>query len=189
LFRNLVWVMSFSGVTPTIDYPRFMLVLFGVITFAGYYVLELSVRSPFGRVLRAIRNDERVVTSLGKDPFTYKLQSMVLGSALAGLAGAMAALFFQALVFTQFGPRVTFIALLMVFLGGIGNNRAMVVGALAFWAFQSATTQLADFFPPGQRERIQALRLVVLGLVFLLILYYRPQGLFGRQQLAEVETK
>lgn len=181
LFNNIVWVLSFSGVEPVIGYNRFLLFLFGSILFLSVHVTDLLVESPFGRVLRAIRNDERVVNSLGKDPFLFKLQSMGLGSALAGLAGVMAGLYYQTLVFTMFAPRVTFIALLMMFLGGIGNNRAMVVGAVLFWAFQTATTQLAGFVAPEYRTRIQALRFVLMGVLFLALLYYRPQGLMGER--------
>ncbi|MFB6185078.1 MAG: branched-chain amino acid ABC transporter permease [Haloarculaceae archaeon] len=181
VFNNLVWMLSFAGETPRVGYSRFMLFLFGAIVLVSLFVMELIVDSPFGRVLRAVRNDERVVNSLGKDPFLYKIQSMALGSALGGLAGALAAMYYQVLVFTMFAPRVTFIALLIMFLGGVGNNRAMIVGAFLFWAFQMTTTELSGFVAPGIRENFQALRFVLMGVLFLVILYYRPQGLMGRQ--------
>ncbi|MFB6304558.1 MAG: branched-chain amino acid ABC transporter permease [Haloferacaceae archaeon] len=186
LFNNVVWVLSFSGPQPVIGYSRFQLFLFGAILFVALYLMDLTVESPFGRVLRAVRNDEQVVNSLGKDPFMYKIQSMAIGSALAGLAGALAALYFQTLVFTMFAPRVTFIALLMMFLGGVGNNRAMIVGAFLFWAFQTATTQLAGFVAPDLRTHLQAFRFVVMGVLFLALLYYRPEGLMGERSKAEV---
>ncbi|PSQ60126.1 MAG: branched-chain amino acid ABC transporter permease [Halobacteriales archaeon SW_9_67_25] len=189
IFGNVVWVLSLSGDVPEIGYPRFKLFLFGTLLLVALYLSELTIDSPFGRVLRAIRNDERVVNSLGKDPFMYKIMSMAIGSALAGLAGALAAMHFQVLVFTMFAPRVTFIALLMLFLGGVGNNRAMVVGAFLFWAFQTATTQLSGFVAPGLRENIQAFRFVVMGVLFLLLLYYRPQGLMGERAAAEAGSE
>jgi len=153
-----------------------------------YYVLELAVRSPFGRVLRAIRNDETVVKSLGKDPFVYKVQTMVLGSALGGFAGALWAMYAQGLTFTTFAPRITFITLLIMFLGGVGNNKGMILGAGIFWAFQQATTQLASFFPPAVRVNIQAFRLVVVGILFLVVLYYVPEGLLGREDNSPSEV-
>ena len=186
LFNNTVWMLSFSGTEPVIGYSRFQLFLFGTIVFLSVSLMDLVVDSPFGRVLRAVRNDEQVVNSLGKDPFVYKVQSMAIGSALAGLAGALAALYFQTLVFTMFAPQVTFIALLMMFLGGVGNNRAMVVGAFLFWAFQTATTQLAGFVPPDMRTNIQAFRFVIMGVLFLALLYYRPEGLLGEQSRTEI---
>ncbi|PSP57917.1 branched-chain amino acid ABC transporter permease [Halobacteriales archaeon QH_7_66_36] len=193
LFANLVWALSFGGdvgvdylvtglgsLTVRVDYQRFLLA--GVLLFmlGAYYLLELTARSPFGRVLRAVRNDEDVVRSLGKDPFVYKVQSMVLGSALGGFAGALWAMYTQGLTFVTFAPRVTFIALLIVFIGGASNNKGTILGAAVFWAFQQATTQLASFFPPALRVNVLAFRLVAMGVLFLVVLYYLPDGVLGR---------
>lgn len=201
LVRNVVWVLQFGSdagvgyavafvgeLTATVDYSRFQLAGFVLFLVGLYYALELAVQSPFGRVLRAVRNDETVVQSLGKDPFVYKIQSMVLGSALGGFAGALWAMYAQGLTYTTFAPRVTFIALLIMFLGGAGNNKGMLLGAAIFWAFQQATTQLASFFPPAIRVNIQAFRLVVIGVLFLLVLYYVPEGLLGRDRNTDTEV-
>jgi ABC-type branched-subunit amino acid transport system permease subunit len=201
LFQNIVWLLRFGGdvgvgyavagigeLTVKVDYPRFQLAGF-VLSFVGLYaIVERTVESPFGRVLRAIRNDETVVKSLGKNPFTYKLQSMVIGSALGGFAGALWAMYAQGLTFTTFAPRVTFITLLIMFVGGAGNNKGMIVGAALFWAFQQATTQLAAFFPPAIRVNIQAFRLVVVGILFLIVLYYLPEGLLGSRTSSATAT-
>jgi ABC-type branched-subunit amino acid transport system permease subunit len=201
LFQNIVWLLRFGGdvgigyaiagigeLTVKVDYPRFQLAGF-VLFFVGLYaIVERTVESPFGRVLRAIRNDETVVESLGKNPFTYKLQSMVIGSALGGFAGALWAMYAQGLTFTTFAPRVTFITLLIMFVGGAGNNKGMIIGAALFWAFQQATTQLAAFFPPAIRVNIQAFRLVVVGILFLIVLYYLPEGLLGSRTSAATTT-
>ncbi|MDG5777774.1 branched-chain amino acid ABC transporter permease [Haloarculaceae archaeon H-GB2-1] len=195
LFRNVVWVLKFGGdvgttyavaflgeLTINVDYSRFILAGFGLFMGALYYVLEVTVQSPFGRVLRAVRNDEDVVMSLGKDPFVYKIQSMVIGSALGGFAGALWAMYAQGLVFTMFAPRITFITLLIMFIGGAGNNKGMILGAAIYWGFQQATSQLAAFFPPAVRVNVLAFRFVVIGLLFLVILYYLPEGLLGREE-------
>ena len=200
LFQNVVWVLQFGGdvgidyavvvigdLTTNVDYSRFQLAGFVLFLAGLYYALELTVQSPFGRVLRAVRNDETVVKSLGKDPFVYKVQTMVLGSALGGFAGALWAMYAQGLTFTTFAPRITFITLLSMFLGGVGNNKGMLLGAGIFWAFQQATTQLASYFPPAVRVNIQAFRLVVVGVLFLLVLYYVPEGLLGRDEGREVD--
>ena len=201
LIQNVVWVLQFGSdtgigyavvfvgeLTTSVDYSRFQLAGFVLFLVGLYYALELAVQSPFGRVLRAVRNDETVVQSLGKDPFVYKVQTMVLGSALGGFAGALWAMYAQGLTFTTFAPRVTFIALLIMFLGGAGNNKGMLLGAAIFWAFQQATTQLASYFPPAVRVNIQAFRLVVIGVLFLLVLYYVPEGLLGREDNTRTEV-
>lgn len=195
LFQNVIWVLKFGGdvgidyavavigdLTLQVDYTRFILAGFLLFMAGLYYLMEVTVQSPFGRVLRAVRNDEAVVQSLGKDPFVYKVQSMVIGSALGGFAGALWAMWAQGLVFTMFAPRVTFVALLIMFIGGVGNYKGMVVGAGIYWAFQEATTQLAGFFPPAVRVNVLAFRFVVIGVLFLLILYYLPEGLMGRSE-------
>ncbi|MGB9933673.1 ABC transporter permease subunit [Haloarcula amylolytica] len=193
LLQNLVWILAFGGdvgvdyiaavvgnLTVQVDYQRFLLAGFVLFMIGAYYLLELTARSPFGRVLRAVRNDEDVVRSLGKDPFVYKIQSMVIGSALAGFAGALWAVYTQGLTFVTFAPRVTFIALLIVFIGGPNNNKGTILGAAVFWAFQQATTQIASFFPPALRVNVVAFRLVVMGILFLIVLYYLPDGLLGK---------
>lgn len=200
LTENLVWFLEFGGnegigyqiavigsTTVGIDYSRFLLAILVLFTVSAYYVLELTVQSPFGRTLRAIRNDEDVVKSLGKDPFVYKIQSMIIGSALAGLAGALWAIYSQGLTFTTGNPETTFIALLIVFLGGLANNKAMLLGAAVYWSFQQATTQIADFFPTAMRTNLLAFRFVVIGLLFLAVLYYVPDGLLGRD-VADTEV-
>lgn len=201
LFENVVWALRFGGdgigyrialvgdVTVRLDYSRFQLALFVLSLGVLYYILETAVQSPFGRVLRAIRNDEDVVKSLGKDPFVYKIQSMVIGSALAGFAGAMWAMYSQGLTFRTGAPETTFIALLIVFIGGVGNNKGVLLGAGVYWAFQQATTQLAGYFPAALRVNVLAFRLVVIGVLFLIVLYYMPDGLLGREEYsAEVKT-
>jgi len=195
LFTNAVWLLKFDsvagvdyrialvgGVTAGFDYSRFLLAVLILVVIGTYYLLELAVNSPFGRTLRAIRNDEEVVESLGKDPFVYKVQSMVIGSALAGLAGALWAIYSQGLTFASGDPEITFITLLIVFLGGLASNKGMVLGAAIYWAFQQMTTQIADFFPTAMRTNILAFRLVVIGLLFLVVLYYMPDGLMGRNR-------
>ena len=192
LFTNGVWLLKFDGVagvdyqialvggvTAGFDYSRFLLAVLVCAMLAVYYLLEVAVNSPFGRTLRAIRNDEEVVKSLGKDPFVYKVQSMVIGSALAGLAGALWAIYSQGLTFASGDPEITFITLLIVFLGGLASNKGMILGAAIYWAFQQMTTQIADFFPTAMRTNILAFRLVIIGVLFLIVLYYMPDGLMG----------
>ena len=179
LIQNVLWLLKFTPAGFEFDYARFLLALtFGILA-ACYYLLEMTVQSPFGRVLKAIREDEDVATALGKDTFTYKVQSMMLGSAIAGLAGALYAIQIPALTHTLFAPRVTFIAFLIVVIGGVADNRGAILGAVIYWGFWKATVDLAAFFPTGARASVQALRLAVFGALFIVILYYRPGGILG----------
>ncbi|MFC7079972.1 branched-chain amino acid ABC transporter permease [Halorussus caseinilyticus] len=185
--QNLLWLMKFQAGTAEFDYSRFLLVLTLASLGMLYYLSEITVESPFGRVLKAIREDEDVATSLGKNTFAYKVQSMMLGSALAGFAGGLTAIYFQSLVHTMFAPRVTFIAFLALIIGGTANNKGMILGATIYWAFQKATADIAAFFPTAARSSVQALRLAFIGALLIVILYYRPEGLWGEKRtVAEV---
>ncbi|WP_158056640.1 branched-chain amino acid ABC transporter permease [Halorussus halophilus] len=180
--QNLLWLLKFQGGGLEFDYSRFLLILTLASLAVVYYLVEVTVESPFGRVLKAIREDEDVATSLGKNTFSYKVQSMMLGSALAGFAGGLTAIYFQSLVHTMFAPRVTFIAFLALIIGGTANNKGMILGAAIYWAFQKATADIAGFFPTAAASRVQALRLAFIGALLIIILYYRPEGLWGEKR-------
>lgn len=180
LVENVVWLARFGDAGLQVDYRRFLLVATFAVVAMVYYLLERTVDSPFGRVLTAIREDEDVATSLGKNVFSYKVQSMVIGSGIAGLAGGLYAIHIGALTHSLFHPRVTFIAFLIVIVGGVADNRGPILGAVIYWAFQKGTSDIAASFPPGsERASIQALRLAVFGALFIVILYYRPGGILG----------
>lgn len=194
LLQNVLWLVKFRATTPNLaqflpqtvvvfDYNRFLLALvFGVLGLV-YLGLQLTVSSPFGRVLKAIREDERVATALGKNTFSYKVQTMILGSAIAGLAGALWAIYATSLVFTMFAPRVTFFAFLMVIIGGTANNRGVILGSVIYWAFEQGTSDVAAFFPTAARSSVQALRLAFIGALLIVILYYRPEGIWGERRM------
>jgi ABC-type branched-subunit amino acid transport system permease subunit len=188
--QNLLWLMKFQAGTALFDYSRFLLVLTLASLAMLYYLSEITVESPFGRVLKAIREDEDVATSLGKNTFAYKVQSMMLGSALAGFAGGLTAIYFQSLVHTMFAPRITFIAFLALIIGGTANNKGMILGSTIYWAFQKATADIKAFFPTAAGSSISALRLAFIGALLIVILYYRPEGLWGEKRtVAEVSEE
>lgn len=194
LLQNILWLMKFQTTTPNLarflsetvvifDYNRFLLALiFGILAIV-YLMLERTVASPFGRVLKSIREDEDVAIALGKNTFAYKIQTMILGSAIAGLAGALWAIYATSLVFTMFAPRVTFFAFLMVIIGGTANNRGVILGSVIYWAFEQGTSDIAAFFPTAARSSVQALRLAFIGALLIVILYYRPEGIWGERRM------
>ncbi len=189
LFQNLTWLIQFSGGDPAFNYARFVFTTAIAVVGAAYYLMEITVASPFGRVLKAIRDDEDAATALGKNTFVFKIQSMMLGSALAGLAGALWALSVGALVHTMFAPRITFIVFLMVIIGGTANNRGVLLGSVIYWGFQKGTEDIAGFFPPEARSSVQALRIAFIGALLIVILYYRPEGIWGEQTTASSEVE
>ncbi|MFO0006425.1 MAG: branched-chain amino acid ABC transporter permease, partial [bacterium] len=97
------------------------------------WALERVLSSPWGRVLRAIREDEVAAASLGKRAVSFRLQSFVLGSSLMGLAGALYVSFIGFVSPFDFLPILTFQVWAMLIVGGSGNNRGAMLGALVVW--------------------------------------------------------
>lgn len=147
---------------------------------AVYLALETLVRSPWGRVLRAIREDEEAAASLGKQAFVYRLQSFVIGSMLMGLGGAVYAHFVGYVAPEDFLPILTFQMWAMLIVGGAGNNRGAVLGALVVWGFWAAAgAALRGFIPQAEQARGAALQVVLIGVLIALMLVLRPRGLLG----------
>jgi branched-chain amino acid transport system permease protein len=145
-----------------------------------YLALEALVRSPWGRVLRAIREDEDAAASLGKRAITYRLQSFVIGSMLMGLGGAVYAHFVGYIAPEDFLPILTFQLWAMLIVGGSGNNRGAIVGALVVWGFWAAAgALLRGFIPQAEQARAAALQVVLIGVLIALMLVLRPRGLLG----------
>ena len=143
----------------------------------------LAVHTPWGRVLRAIREDEDAAASLGKNVFAYKLQVLALGSAFGGVAGLFYAWQFSFFSPDDFQPLLTFFAWMIVILGGLGRVWSVPVGSLAF-GFLFAGTRFLDFAPLSYLDSAQRayLRLIVIGLVIIGLVLLRPQGILGRRE-------
>ncbi len=144
--------------------------------------LERLVRGPWGRVLRAIRENELAAASLGKNANAYRLQAFVLGGAIMGLAGAMQGHFIGFIAPDNYLSALTFQVWAMLIVGGAGNNRGAVLGAIVVWGFWSASSALtATIFPPDQQARAAALQIVLIGVLLAAILVARPRGILGER--------
>lgn len=143
-------------------------------------VLRRIVRSPFGRVIEAIRDNEEALKALGKDPARFKIQVLALGAALAGIAGAFYAHYITYLSPDQFIPLVTFYVWMAMIMGGVGRVSGAVVGALLLMLFLEGTRFLRDLLPGLVSEvDMASLRLGAVGLALILFTLFRPQGLMG----------
>lgn len=186
LIEDVLFLVNYQGDTLfdglVFNYARFLFTVVIGILVIGYLLSENAVRSPFGRVLKAIREDEDVAMALGKNTFSYKVQSMVIGSAMAGLAGGLVAIYFGTLTFRNFEPLITFFIFLIVVIGGTANNKGVILGSALYWAFVQGTNDIAAAVPTGEAA-IFALRVALLGAIFIAILYYRPQGIWGEERM------
>jgi branched-chain amino acid transport system permease protein len=167
-----------TGLLWNCAYLALVLVLLALV----YVALETLVRSPWGRVLRAIREDETAAASLGKQAFVFRLQSFVIGSMLMGLGGALYAHFVGYVAPEDFLPILTFQLWAMLIVGGAGNNRGAVLGAFVVWAFWSgAGALLRGFVPQAEQARAAALQVVLIGVLIALMLVLRPRGMLGEE--------
>jgi branched-chain amino acid transport system permease protein len=143
----------------------------------------IGLRTPWGRVLRSIREDEDVAASLGKNVFAYKLQVLAVGAAFAGIAGLFYAWEFSFFSPDDFEPLVTFFAWMIVLLGGLGRVWSVPVGAILFGVIFAGTRffNFAPFSYFGSADRAY-LRLMVIGLIIILTVLLRPQGVLGKRQ-------
>ena len=139
-------------------------------------------RTPWGRVLRAIREDEEATASLGKPVFRYRLQALALGAALAGLAGCVYAWQFSFFSPDDFQPLITFFGWMILILGGVGRVWAVPVGA-AIFGFLFAATRFFDFPPFSYLDSADRayVRLMLIGFVIIGLVLFRPQGILGRR--------
>ena len=165
-----------TGLPWTLAYLALSLTLLATI----YLALERLVRSPWGRVLRAIREDEDAASSLGKRAFVFRLQSFVVGSMLMGLGGAVYAHFVGYIAPEDFLPILTFQLWAMLIVGGSGNNRGAILGAFVVWTFWAAAgSLLRGWIPQAEQARAAALQVVLIGVLIALMLVLRPRGLLG----------
>jgi ABC-type branched-subunit amino acid transport system permease subunit len=160
-----------------------MLVIVWVVALVLLAVTWLAMRTPWGRVLRAIRDDEDAAESLGKNVFAYKLQALALGAALAGIAGLFYAWEFSFFSPDDFQPLLTFFAWMILLLGGLGRVWAVPVGALVFGVI-FAGTRFLDFAPFSwfASDERAYLRLIIIGLIIVALVLLRPQGLLGNRR-------
>ncbi|HLM36089.1 MAG TPA: branched-chain amino acid ABC transporter permease [Gaiellaceae bacterium] len=160
-----------------------MLIVVWVAALAGCTALWAAGRTPWGRVLRGIREDEDAVASLGKNVFAFRLQALAIGSGLAGLAGCFYAWQFSFFSPNDFAPLLTFFAWMIVILGGLGRFFAVPVGAVVFGVL-FAGTRFFDFAPFSWFDSAERayLRLMVIGLAIIGLILFRPQGLLGRRE-------
>jgi len=158
-------------------------------------MIWLLMRSPWGRVLKAIREDEDAVRSLGKNVYSYKMQSLVIGGVIGGFAGFLQCLQTAAIQPTNFATDITFFAYTVLLLGGAARVFAPIAGALIFWFlisfldnfFSDATLGRDPLIPASIMDQQQAslMRFIFLGLALMLLMIFRPQGIFGdRRELA-----
>jgi branched-chain amino acid transport system permease protein len=163
------------------------LALVSCVVLGLYLALEHLAKSPWGRVLRAIREDETAAQALGKRPIRFRLQAFTIGGAIMGLAGAVQGHFIGFIAPDNYLPVLTFQVWAMLIVGGSGNNRGAILGAVLVWGLWAlSAAAVSALVPPEQQARASSLQIVAIGVGLCIILLLRPRGILGERRLRTV---
>jgi branched-chain amino acid transport system permease protein len=171
------WLMDLGWSDPDTLAPLFIVVW--VVAILLIVILTRVQRTPWGRVLRAIREDEDAARALGKNAFAYKLQSLSIAAALAAIAGFFLALNLAFVIPDEFGPTFTFVGYSMLVLGGLASYWGVALGAIIL---ETVLEGLRFLDLPISEVKIAALRFIILGLVLIGLVAFRPQGVLGKRE-------
>ena len=193
IFKNEVWATN--GVRGISKIPRpfesfdlpydriAYLIILVVVIFALYLLLERARTSPWGRVMTAIRENEAAARAMGKNVDWLRVQSFVLGSAIMGLGGALFAHYIKFVGPQATEPHaITFMVWVMLIMGGSGNNRGAILGAISLWFIWSMTELLTAELPADWAIRATYIRMFLIGLILQIILQRFPSGIIPEQR-------
>lgn len=155
------------------------LLIIVVAMLASAWMIWRLAHSPLGRLLRAIQANEAAAQALGKNTTGYKILVLVIGSGIAGFAGALYASWVQYISPEQFSPDVTFNTFIALILGGVGSIFGPIVGAFVLIVFLQGTIVLPDYLPMISATQIAAMRFMLIGLLLIVLVLFRPNGLMG----------
>ncbi|MGI5403553.1 branched-chain amino acid ABC transporter permease [Streptomyces sp. CA-135486] len=166
-----------------------LIVVWGLVVVVAA-LLALLIHSPWGRIIRSIREDEDAVRSLGKNVYAYKMQSLIIGGVIGAAAGMMQTIQVQSASADSFDPVVTFFLYTILVLGGAGRIMGPIVGSVLFWFVLSfldsglrqaidAGYISADVISPAE---VGAVRFALVGLALILLVAFRPQGILGSKK-------
>jgi neutral amino acid transport system permease protein len=170
---------------------RMWMIMIGWIVVALVTLLVWAlISSPWGRVIRAIREDEDAARSLGKNAYWYKVQSLVIGGVIGGFAGMVLSIATQTVQPDTFSPPVTFFLYTALILGGVGRVWSPIVGSMIFWTLLAFTDNFLrqavanDLIPDSimTGTQIGQVRFMMVGLGLSLLMIFRPQGIFGNRE-------
>jgi branched-chain amino acid transport system permease protein len=158
-------------------FSLFYLVLVSAVVVFVWLLLRRLDASPYGRAMKAIREDQQLAAFAGKQVLRFKWQAFALSAAIAALAGALYAHFQSYISPDHFQPLITIYIFLAVTAGGVGRPSGAVLGAYAVVIFLEATRFATELLPGLQPVQLAALREILVGLALILVLHLRPQGL------------
>ncbi len=167
--------LPFRELIPGRNYTLFLAFLIVVIVAVVYLIVQRLGTAPFGRTLRAIRDNEPATLALGKSVYGFKMRTFLLGAAICGFAGAIYTWYMTLAMPSIFGMSVSFTAWIALIVGGLGNNKGAIVGTIVLLGVQQAFKFIS--LTPDMAPIISSIQLIMEGLVLILILRFWPRGL------------
>jgi branched-chain amino acid transport system permease protein len=171
------WISDLGWADVPTLFPLFLVVW--AVAVLLMFGLSRVQNTPWGRVLRAIREDEDAARALGKNAFSYKLQSLAIAATIGAVSGFFLALNLKFVVPDEFLPIVTFIGYAVLILGGLASYWGVAIGSVVLWTILEGLRFLEL---PFSETRIAALRFILVGLVLIGLMAFRPQGAFGKRE-------
>jgi neutral amino acid transport system permease protein len=193
--RFTVWAQSFGA------YDLFIIIIGWALVILTSLLVYSLMRSPWGRVLKSIREDEDAARSLGKNVFGYKLQSLAVGGVIGALGGTVIAVGNRAAQPGNYSTSLTFFAYTILILGGVARVKGPIIGAMIFWftitfvdnvlAEAVRTDSVPGWLPSWlavNSTNFGQVKFIVSGAALALLVIFRPQGIFGdrREQVFDV---
>ncbi len=179
IFRGLDFSIRMSVVAN-------LLVIYLVVALI-FIFLQVLTNSPYGRVLRSIREDDEAVSALGKNVIWYKVQVLMIGSAIAGIGGGLYAQYLRFIEPNMFLPLVTFFVWIMLILGGTGNFKGSLVGALLIEFISRGSRIAKDYVTlPIDPHNVQ---FILFGVLIIILIMYRPNCLIGEKRIQTVPER
>lgn len=173
-----------------------MLVGWSLVLLAVFVMWRL-VNSPWGRVLKSIREDENAARAMGKNVFQFKMQSLILGGLFGTVGGMFFAISNNSVQPDNYSRAFTFFALTVAILGGMGRVWGPVVGGVIFWMLLSGVENLLkegvsnDHIPTSIIDGVQVgqVRYMLVGLGLMCLMIFRPQGMFGDKREIAIDVR
>jgi ABC-type branched-subunit amino acid transport system permease subunit len=172
-----------GDVVPAGQYEYFLLGLSLALLIGTAAFLGVVARSPFGRVVRAVREDDVVAATLGKNVLWARVRIFAIGGGIIGLAGSLHSFYYQYIDPTQFTNIVIAYAFMAVIAGGRGAHRGTIVGAAVVMVLLEGSRFLKDAIPALDADQLAAVRIIIIGVGLIALLVWRPQGFLREYRL------
>jgi branched-chain amino acid transport system permease protein len=187
VFKNESWLSNGTMGISTVPRPfeglgqpwgnLAFLALALAIVLALYLAAERAWVSPWGRAMRAIRDNETAAAAIGKDVVRFRLEAFVLGAMVMGLGGGLSAMYFKFIGATATEPLLTtFLVWVMLIIGGSGNNRGALLGAALVWLIWSGTELFTNRLPAEWITRSSYIRTLLIGVALIVVLQRFAKG-------------